>query len=232
MIPAEVQLLAHPPIADTAEERALERVEHHMDVEMAVTGLWVAAALENACAFLRGRDRKDNVEPVIMTEYKLFLPQVLPHPLIKGQVEPGDTGVAVRHLGSHLQVWAVKHHISVIMDLARGRGARRETLTVVGRQHSEPDGDLGAGHPVPEGHDPHREHTLSVIPSPSISPVGQPTAACRHRVQRRPQWLAAATTAAPLCSAALCSQPQCRTSAIHGAAPTLHHPQHSPQALV
>lgn len=48
-----MQLLAHPPIADTAEEGALERVEHDMDVEAGVTQLWVTASVGNAVTFLR-----------------------------------------------------------------------------------------------------------------------------------------------------------------------------------
>lgn len=90
-----------------------------------------------------------------MTGYHLFLPDVLSHLMIKGQVEPGDTGVAVSHLGSHLQVWAVKHRISLKRDLAREQGARGKTLSMIGRQHSELDGDLDAEHPVAKGHDPH-----------------------------------------------------------------------------
>lgn len=48
-----MQLFAHPLIANTAEEGALERVEHDMDVKAGVAWLRVTAALGNAVTFLR-----------------------------------------------------------------------------------------------------------------------------------------------------------------------------------
>lgn len=63
--------------------------------------------------------------------------------MIEVRMEPGDSGLAIGHLGSHLQVRAIKLRPFLQTDLAGGQGGRGQAVAGAGLQHTEPQGDLG-----------------------------------------------------------------------------------------